>query len=183
MSHAGRLLVATPLIGDTNFSRAVVALIAHDDGGAFGVVLNRPSDTPVSLLGELSDVDDGWFELAAVPSMVFVGGPVATDSVIGIVRATTRGCDEGSLENELAVADLAAPPPDGELTIRFFAGSAGWGPGQMEDEIADGAWWVLDNEPTDVFTSDPSGLWRAVLRRQRGTLAWLANHPDDPSAN
>ena len=65
----------------------------------------------------------------------------------------------------------------------MFRGYAGWGPGQLEGEIAAGAWLVLDAEPDDVFAPEPWELWRSVLRRQGGRLAWLATAPDDLSAN
>ena len=65
----------------------------------------------------------------------------------------------------------------------MFRGYAGWGPGQLEGEIEAGAWLVLDPEPTDLFTDEPDELWRAVLRRQPGRLAWLADAPDDLDAN
>ena len=61
--------------------------------------------------------------------------------------------------------------------MRVFRGYAGWGPGQLEGEIEAGAWLVLDSEPGDVFSDDPDELWRTVLRRQPGRLAWLADAP------
>ena len=67
--------------------------------------------------------------------------------------------------------------------LRVFRGYAGWGPGQLEGEIEAGAWLVLDPEPTDLFTHEPDELWRVVLRRQPGRLAWLATAPDDLEAN
>ena len=67
--------------------------------------------------------------------------------------------------------------------MRVFRGYAGWGPGQLEVEIAAGSWMVLDSEADDVFSDDPEELWRRVLRRQPGRLSWLADAPDDLSAN
>ena len=67
--------------------------------------------------------------------------------------------------------------------VRIFRGYAGWGPGQLENEIDAGAWLVLDAEPGDLFDAEPDVLWRTVLRRQGGRLAWLADAPDDLSAN
>jgi len=86
----------------------------------------------------------------------------------------------------LASADLAADPIEVVDTIsalRVFRGYAGWGPGQLDGEIEAGAWLVLDPEPTDLFTDTPDDLWRRVLRRQPGRLAWLAEAPDDLAAN
>ena len=67
--------------------------------------------------------------------------------------------------------------------MRIFAGYAGWGSGQLEGEIADGAWYVVESEPDDVFNLDPTGLWRRVLRRQRDEMAFLSTYPDDPTQN
>jgi putative transcriptional regulator len=181
MSHAGRLLVATPLIGDPNFERTVVLLLAHaPDAGAFGVVLNRPTDLIVG------DVADGWEQRVTAPGVVFLGGPVDTDSLIGLAR---RGGDDerfAPLVGELGTVDLAHPPdPDepGWAGLRLFLGSAGWAAGQLEDEVGEGAWWVVDAAPDDIVTSDPDGLWARVVRRQPGRMAWFANCPLDPSAN
>jgi putative transcriptional regulator len=67
--------------------------------------------------------------------------------------------------------------------VRLFAGHSGWGPGQLEDELEDGGWFVADSLPADVFTTRPDRLWQDVLRRQRPGLAMLAFFPDDPSTN
>ena len=68
-------------------------------------------------------------------------------------------------------------------SLRVYAGYAGWSPGQLESEIDEGAWYVVAAEPGDVFAPDPDALWRIVLRRQEGDLAFLATYPDDPSQN
>ncbi|MFF2811430.1 YqgE/AlgH family protein [Streptomyces sp. NPDC058000] len=86
----------------------------------------------------------------------------------------------------IGLVDLEAPP---ELlaavlgSLRIFAGYAGWGPGQLEEELVEGAWYVVESEPGDVSSPDPEQLWRAVLRRQRNELAMVATYPDDPSLN
>lgn len=181
VSHAGRLLVATPLIGDPHFERSVVLLLAHGPQGAFGVVLNRPSDALVA------EVAPEWATTASAPAVVFLGGPVGPDSLLGLGRSAWED-DDGS---DLVVGDCGPVdlhrPPDGERTawlgVRLFAGSAGWAPGQLEDELREGAWWPVAADASDVLSEDPDGLWAAVLRRQRGEVAWFANHPEDPSAN
>ncbi|MCK8676684.1 YqgE/AlgH family protein [Streptomyces lichenis] len=86
----------------------------------------------------------------------------------------------------IGLVDLEAPPEllAAELgSLRIFAGYAGWGPGQLEDELAEGAWFVVDSEPGDVSSPRPETLWRDVLRRQRSELAMIATYPDDPSLN
>lgn len=86
----------------------------------------------------------------------------------------------------IGLVDLEAPP---ELlatavgSLRIFAGYAGWGPGQLEEELSEGAWYVVESEPGDVSSPDPERLWRSVLRRQRSELAMVATYPDDPSLN
>lgn len=181
-SLTGRLLVATPALADPNFDRAVVLLLDHDEQGSLGVVLNRP--TPV----DVRDILLPWAPLAGDPGVVFQGGPVALDSALGV--AVIPG-EEGPLgwrrvHGAIGLVDLETPP---ELLaaalggLRIFAGYSGWGPGQLEAELGDGAWYVVDSEPGDVSFPDPERLWRAVLRRQRSELAMVATYLDDPSLN
>jgi putative transcriptional regulator len=163
---AGRLLVATPLLGDPNFERTVVLMLAHGPEGALGVVLNRPTAT------RADELVPGWGERAATPAVMFLGGPVGQNGVIGLHPG-------GTIDLNVPPEETAEPPE----TLRLFAGSAGWAAGQLEDELTEGAWWVLEADPADPFGPDPEGLWPAVLRRQRGVLAWFALHPLDPTVN
>ena len=180
----GRLLVATPPLEDPNFDRAVIYVLEHHDEGALGLVLNRPSPE------QLGEPLDGWVDLQTDPSLVFSGGPVETDALIALAR-TSQPLDQAGdhlapLNGDIASADLAADPAlviSSINALRVFRGYSGWGPGQLEDEIEAGAWLVLDPDPSDLFTSDPGDLWRQVLRRQPGRLAWLAEAPDDLIAN
>ena len=90
------------------------------------------------------------------------------------------------VSGRVASADLTTDPALVAAmvgSVRVFRGYAGWGPGQLESEIDSGSWLVLDAEPDDVFAADPGDLWRDVLRRQTGRLAWLATAPDDLKAN
>jgi putative transcriptional regulator len=181
-SLRGRLLVATPVLYDPNFDRSVVLLLEHGgDEGALGVVLNRPSGT------ELDDPLPAWAPLAADPPVVFVGGPVEPSAAIAIGWATGEQPSGWSpVLGTIGTVDLNVEPDDvaDELdAVRIFAGYAGWGPGQLEGELEAGAWVVVDAQPHDAMTDDPGNLWRAVLRRQPGTVAWLANYPAEPSLN
>jgi putative transcriptional regulator len=182
VSLTGRLLVATPALADPNFDRSVVLLLDHDEEGALGVVLNRP--TPV----DVTDVLVPWSKLVTAPTVVFQGGPVAMDSALAIASVPGGGEPLGwrRVHGGLGLVDLDVPPelvaPDFG-SLRIFAGYAGWGPGQLEGEIAEGAWYIVDSEPGDAFSPDPDRLWRAVLRRQRGELAMVATYPEDPTMN
>lgn len=179
--HRGRLLVATPLIGDPSFERTVVLLLEHGDEGAFGIVLNRPTEVPVT---ELAAV---WADHVSDPGVVFIGGPVQAQTMVGLAR--WDGQDPTRFESflgDLGTVDLGREPVADEPAwrgLRLFAGSAGWAPGQLEDELAEGAWWAVDAHVDDVTTERPEDLWASVLRRQPGEVAWFANCPTDPSAN
>lgn len=182
MSFAGQILVATPLIGDPHFERSVVMLLAHGPDGAFGVVVNRPTQNDVS------EVAPEWRTHVSAPAVLFLGGPVAVDTITGIGRPVDEpAAGYAPLAAGVGSVDLGAPPDDDGLHrwagLRLFAGSAGWTGGQLEDEIREGAWWVLPAAPDDVLTSDPSTLWSRVLRRQKGVTGWFANCPLDVSSN
>ncbi len=161
----------------------MVYVLEHHDEGALGLVINRPSEE------ELTGPLDAWSDLQREPACVFAGGPVETDALIALARTTAEADESGHLAPltpEIASADLSADPALVATTIsqlRVFRGYSGWGPGQLEGEIETGAWLVLDPVPSDVFTDHPDELWRTVLRRQPGRLAWLASAPDDLAAN
>jgi putative transcriptional regulator len=180
----GRLLVATPPLDDPNFDRTVIYVLEHHDEGALGVVINRPTEEG------LGEPLERWDDLQAAPRHVFAGGPVETDALIALALAknpVTEPTDDLSpVSGRVASADLSADPAfvAGRINaVRVFRGYAGWGPGQLEGEIMAGAWLVLDAEPDDVFAGAPDELWRTVLRRQGGRVGWLADAPDDLSAN
>ncbi|MBT8192738.1 MAG: YqgE/AlgH family protein [Acidimicrobiia bacterium] len=171
-SLAGVLLVAAPNLLDPNFFRSVVLILEHTEEGAVGVIINRPTTSP------LGDELPEWEALLAQPEVVFVGGPVQPDNAVGLAE----GVDGSSLAG-VGIVDLSAPP--GELTapVRIYAGYAGWGPGQLEAELVEGGWIVALAEPEDVFAVEPGTLWRDVLRRQPGPTAMLATFPIDPGLN
>lgn len=187
--EAGRLLVANPLLPDPNFDRTVVLVLAYSEEGALGLVLNRPSET------DLGAPLPHWEDLAASPAVVFVGGPVQLQAVICLARTSQAGGHPSSDDSlagwravtpEVGTVDLDANT-DGLRSrlseVRIFAGYAGWGAGQLESEIAAGAWWVVDAAPEDPFCEDPESLWKRVLRRQKGPLRLVAAYPNDPNLN
>ena len=179
----GKVLVAKTDLIDPNFNRTVVLVLAHGDQGALGLVLNRPTITPLgSPLPE-------WEGLASAPAVVFVGGPVTQGTIcLARVRSEVSVPNNGylPLQGTLGTVDLEGDPASMAPwleELRIFAGYAGWGAGQLEEELASGAWWALDAEDDDVFSDEPSLLWKRVLRRQGGALAVTAAYPPDPSLN
>ena len=145
-----------------------------------GVILNRPS--PVSVADAVPPLAD----LVDDAELVHVGGPVQPQAIV--VLGEFRDPDEaaalvlgsiGFLPAEIESADDV-----GSLErARVFAGYAGWGPGQLESEIAEESWIIGEALADDVFTDDAEGLWSEVLRRKGGPFAVLALMPPDPSSN
>lgn len=177
------LLVATPQLLDPNFADTVVLLLDVDDDGALGVVLNRP--TPVAV----SEVFAGWGEVVAEPEVLFQGGPVSTEGALAV--GWLRDLDDvpvgfRKVVDGLGVVDLDTPVElvDGSLSgMRIFAGYAGWGTEQLDGEIEEGSWYVVPAHAPDVFREHPADLWRDVVRRQPGELAWHSTRPVDPQLN
>jgi putative transcriptional regulator len=180
-SLRGRLLIASPVLIDPNFHRTVVLIAEHTDEGAMGLVLNRPAETLVAeAVPDLS-------ELADSGAPVYVGGPVAADSVIVLAEF-----DEPSLAGVLLEDDLGfVASTGGDLEgvaggvrrARVFAGHSGWGPGQLEAELEEDSWIVEPPRREEIFSEDPEQLWAAVLRRKGREYALLSTMPPDPSVN
>ncbi len=177
-SLSGRLLIARPEFHDETFWATLTLILEHSDEGALGLVLNRPSRLSIA------DAFPDWEDLSAAPDVVFAGGPVDRDALIALGRSDTH---EGGLVLGAHSVDLDAQPTlvaaEGIAEIRVFAGYAGWAAGQLEGEIANHSWWVVDGDIGDLFTHDPAKLWANVLRREGGELEWYAHFPLDPSLN
>ena len=180
----GRLLVASSALVDPNFVATVVLLLDHDADGSLGVVLNRP--TPVAVASVLPD----WADSVADPSVLFEGGPVSTDSALAVAAVPPGGDSEPvgfrRLFAETGIIDLDTPfevLAPAMTRMRVFAGYAGWGAGQLEAEIQEGSWYVVESTTEDIFGTEPTRLRSEVLRRQPGELAWLSTRPLDPSQN
>ena len=178
----GRLLVAGPTLGDPNFDRTVVLMIQHSSDGALGLVLNRPTEVP------LAEALPGWGAVATDPSVLHVGGPVEEWSGWCLARAHQPEALVGFVPvvGDLGLVDLELDPLEVAASfhaVRLYAGYSGWGPGQLEHELAEDSWFVADAEPDDPFLPDGAALWRRILARQGGPLARLAHFPADPSLN
>jgi putative transcriptional regulator len=180
-SLRGKLILASPVLRDPNFVRTVVLIAEHTDDGAMGLVLNRPA---ASTVGEAVP-DLSWLAGDAEP--VYVGGPVAETAVIVLAEF-----DRPELAGALVDEDLGFIGSDADdqealagaiRRARVFAGHAGWGPGQLEDELAEEAWIIEPPKREEIFTLEPGDLWASILRRKGQRYALLATMPPDPTLN
>lgn len=168
-------------MADPHFKRTVVLLCDHTTEGSFGLVLNRPS---AYLLTEVADVSLG----GEVP--VGEGGPVqpetlhflhpygdAVDGALPVIDGVWWGGDLPSLLRGVSDERIDSD------RIRFFLGYSGWGPGQLDDEVEEGGWIVLNGTESLVFSHSDDQLWRSILRKLGGEYALLSTFPDDPQMN
>ena len=179
----GQLLVATPALREPTFARTVIAILEHGEStGALGVVINR------TIEASIADVVPAVADLATPPGVLFDGGPVAPQTAIALGLAAAGADPEGwsPVAPPLVTVDLdhdAALLATSLTALRVFVGYAGWSPGQLEAEIAEGSWYVVDRLPLDCFAPDPDRLWSTVLHRQGWPLSAVAVCPLDPSMN
>jgi putative transcriptional regulator len=166
-SLAPALLLSMPQMADPNFARTVILLCKHNDDGAFGLVVNRPlvttgrvivnSDPPVETERELE---------------VWVGGPVEPQSSWMLVgdheQETGRGgmriCDGLYLSTSPDRLSRLLEPNPPERT-RLVIGYSGWGPGQLEFELAESAWLLSDVNADLIFSTPPERMWEPAIRR------------------
>jgi putative transcriptional regulator len=174
----GQLLVSSPALVDPNFRRTVVLVAHHDEDGAMGLVLSRPSDARVV------DAVPALNGIARDEDVVYVGGPVQPEAFMVLAEF-----DDVTDAAARVVGDVGFMPADadpGGLSIRrlrVFAGYAGWGASQLEAELAEPSWIVVRAEAGDAFVDDPDELWRRVLRRKGGKYRLIASMPFDPTLN
>lgn len=181
----GALLVATPMIDEPTFRRAVVLLLDHNEDGSLGVVLNEESEL------SLTEVIPEWEGLLA--PRISKGGPVQTDAGVAVagLRDVLAVLPEGlrPVAEGWAVVDLDSQPDGLEGTVneaRLFLGYSGWGAGQLAEELRTGSWWVVPSMPGDLglgLGRPRVQVWRQVLRRQPNELKFAASFPEEPEWN
>ncbi|HEY1237910.1 MAG TPA: YqgE/AlgH family protein [Solirubrobacterales bacterium] len=168
----GKLLIASPSMPDY-FHRTVILMVEHAEEGAFGLVLNRPSETTV---GEASPE---LAELIGGDHLLHVGGPVQPNAVTAVGEHPDPTVATKLIVGSVGMVDLDEPP---ELQrLRVYVGYAGWGEGQLDDELDRESWIVEEAHPDDPFRD--GDLWSEVLARKGGEFALLARMPADPSVN
>jgi len=179
-SLRGQLLIAGATLPDPNFARTVVLICEHSDEGALGLILNRRGDLVVGEVApELSD-------LTGEEATIDAGGPVQPDALLVLGEfedASYAGMpvigNVGLMGERREISDLV----DVTLRARAFAGYSGWGPGQLDAELARDDWFVAPAGIDDIFDPDADELWSRVLDRKGGHFRLVARMPIDPSVN
>jgi putative transcriptional regulator len=163
-SLAPGFLIATPQLTDDNFNRTVVLMIDHGPNGAFGVVINRPSDIRLSDLAARLGVRYEGEPTATV----LIGGPVQRENILVVHGEKEEGGRSPALAGTVFIgADTEALHRlfrQKASRVLCFAGYAGWGPGQVESELERGSWIPAPLDPDLVFNGDRDGTWEAALR-------------------
>lgn len=163
-AQQGDLLVASPTMPDANFTESVLLLLRHDDNGSLGVLINRPTTlVPSAVFAELT-------ELAGYRGTLYYGGPVLPTRLLLLLRDPPGALIQGPP----VFGDVFVSGDPGVLTrtdawdaqsrdLRLYAGHAAWEPGQLDAEIAEGHWNVVDGRADLVFSDEPLELWRRAL--------------------
>ena len=165
----GKLLVATEVVQGELFAKTVVLLLHYDETGAFGLVVNRPTDVRPE---ELLDDEEA---IAGYQGTLFWGGPVQMDTLRALLH--TDEPPEGAEKiidsvHLVSFDDAMELGPTDPARLRLFIGYAGWAPGQLEYELARGSWRVLPGTDELVFAAEPEKLWKqlAPAQEQRAAL-------------
>lgn len=161
----GVFLIATPSLADPNFYQAVVLICEHGPEGTLGLIINRPTDIL------LSQALPRIVALKGTSYVLFTGGPVQASGVLVLFRVNEQPVDtrrilEGIyLGGDIGTLERIITKPQPTETFRAYAGYAGWAPGQLESEMAMGAWVTLPADSFSIFDKDPARLWPDSLSR------------------
>jgi putative transcriptional regulator len=160
----GVLLVASPSLSDPNFHQTVLLIVEHGRGGTVGLILNRPTNVL------LSEVLRDFPVLKRTNHRLFAGGPVERTQLVLLFRLTqplpdTRQIVDGIYVGTPRVLERIMTQPKPTETVRAFSGYAGWAPGQLEQEMLEGAWGVLPPDAFSIFDKDPATLWPDSISR------------------
>jgi putative transcriptional regulator len=188
----GSFLVSEIALMDPNFRQTVVLMISHDDNGAFGLVVNRPS--PFTL----GDVVEGLDETPAGSIPVFIGGPVQQE-ILFLLHADFAGHpgdEDASVPVEGVISEPASMslidylknewaglPPEDRPAVRVYAGYSGWGPGQLEGELKAEAWVVVKATQELIFRPDAAGAWEDAFARKGPLYQIILQTGFKPSMN
>jgi putative transcriptional regulator len=170
----GNLLVASRDLGDPNFAKTVILLVHYKaDEGAVGLVVNRATDVPISRV--FQDLK----EAKSRKDPVYVGGPVELNTVMALLKTAIKPENSARVFNDVFLITnkdlLRATLASGAESSVFhtYVGYAGWGAGQLEREMEQGAWHSMAADAAIVFHSDPDSVWQRLIRRTETQIAGL----------
>lgn len=161
----GKLLVASRQLGDPNFAETVILILEYGEPGAVGLIINRP--TEVTLAEVLPDVK----EVQQRADTIYIGGPVARDQILLLVRSGKAPEQSHAVFEDVyacasqTVLQRIITKPKAREQVRVYVGYAGWGPGQLDHEVARGDWLVVPADTKTVFGKTPSEVWPELIRR------------------
>jgi len=178
-SLRGRLLISSGGLFDPNFRHTVVLVGEHNEAGALGVVLNRPLDVTVH------DAVPALSPFVTPEEPLFQGGPVQPSSAVLLAEVAHPELADILVFGSIGflIGEIPEDVRPGVLRARVFLGYSGWGPGQLEAEMAQSSWIIEPAREEDVFTDAPELLWSRVLERKGPEYRRLSRMPFDPSMN
>ena len=183
MIRKGSFLVATPALADPHFARSVVLVCEHGPEGTMGLIVNRP------LAVELAEILSADLVPSGASAKVHQGGPVKNDHLLFLHGFPKPGldthpvCDGVFLGGDTEVLKAALAAAEAPVFLRCYLGYAGWGSGQLEAEMAEGAWLLKPARAKDVFSGDLETLWDRLVGRQAGAQADPSASPQGPELN
>ncbi|MGH8614775.1 MAG: YqgE/AlgH family protein [Gammaproteobacteria bacterium] len=166
--ETGVFLIASRTLTDPHFRESVVLLIEHTPSGTAGLIINRTTQVPISLA--LPQIP----ELAKEKDTVHIGGPVAPDSITLLVKTRHRMSDAKLIVNDIyltaseSVLRKLVKFNSPHTALRYYAGHAGWGPGQLEFELRQGSWYLLHVDTDVIFERKAEEMWPELIRHAEG---------------
>ena len=189
---AGTFLIASLGLEDPSFSRTVVLILQHRPDQTLGVIVNRPLGERVRMYPaeELRTLANGLESGRKPDGMFYQGGPVEPNSLIFLHRLGSAGedatcvCDDLYAGGDLDILRGCMPDLDSDSPLlRFYLGYSDWAPGQLENEIALGAWILSEANIDLVFSEEPESVWQQAMHALGGKYVPMSFIPEDPSLN
>ena len=166
----GQLLIASPQLRQPTFDHAVILIVQHSRDGALGVVINRPAER--KSIARLLTAMGGDGRGIADSVRIFAGGPVEPHVGVVIHSADYRHAETVDIDGRVALTpaidvlrDIGLGKGPAKILVAF--GYAGWSPSQLEDEIGQGAWATVPEDPALVFDDDRTKVWADALARYK----------------
>ncbi len=177
-SVAGKMLAADPGLMDPNFMQTLVFVAEHNEQGAFGLVMNRPTGKKV---GEITDIPEMTDELLEIG--VMIGGPVRPDNLLVALFFKGNSTHEIECKVDAPLDEAVAVLRSGDGWVRAFSGYTGWGEGQLDGELEQKAWKICPVDPVVFEEKYAGGIWSVFVNDDERWRTLINYLPKDPSSN